>query len=121
MSKQPFTAFASRTVVLPATNIDTDQIIPARFLSTTTRAGLGAVLFADWRYDPSCAPRPVPTMSAVGVARPSEQGQAITITDTAAINPPEGFPKNSHHPRNAATAQATMTGTNTAATLSTIR
>lgn len=55
---EPFTAFASRTVVLPATNIDTDQIIPARFLTTTTRAGLGANLFADWRYDPSGAPRP---------------------------------------------------------------
>jgi 3-isopropylmalate/(R)-2-methylmalate dehydratase small subunit len=42
---------ASRTVVLPAANIDTDQIIPARFLTTTTREGLGQHLFADWRYD----------------------------------------------------------------------
>jgi 3-isopropylmalate/(R)-2-methylmalate dehydratase small subunit len=41
----------SRTVVLPASNIDTDQIIPARFLTTTTREGLGRSLFADWRYD----------------------------------------------------------------------
>jgi len=41
----------SRTVVLPASNIDTDQIIPARFLTTTTRDGLGRSLFADWRYD----------------------------------------------------------------------
>jgi len=40
----------SRTVVLPYTNIDTDQIIPARFLTTTTRQGLGKQLFADWRY-----------------------------------------------------------------------
>jgi len=47
----------SRTVVLPATNIDTDQIIPARFLTTTTRAGLGARLFADWRYDAQGAAR----------------------------------------------------------------
>ncbi len=38
-------------MVLPAANIDTDQIIPARFLTTTTRAGLGEHLFADWRYD----------------------------------------------------------------------
>jgi 3-isopropylmalate/(R)-2-methylmalate dehydratase small subunit len=44
------TVFRSRTVVLPSTNIDTDQIIPARFLTTTTREGLGAALFADWRY-----------------------------------------------------------------------
>ena len=55
---EPFTTFSSRTVVLPATNIDTDQIIPARFLTTTTRAGLGVHLFADWRYDERGAPRP---------------------------------------------------------------
>ena len=54
---QPFTTLTSRTVVLPAANIDTDQIIPARFLTTTTRAGLGAHLFADWRYDERGAPR----------------------------------------------------------------
>ncbi len=47
----------SRTVVLPSTNIDTDQIIPARFLTTTTREGLGAALFADWRYDARGAPQ----------------------------------------------------------------
>jgi 3-isopropylmalate/(R)-2-methylmalate dehydratase small subunit len=39
-------------VVMPASNIDTDQIIPARFLTTTTRDGLGRQLFADWRYAP---------------------------------------------------------------------
>jgi len=42
--------FHSRTVVLPATDIDTDQIIPARFLTTTSRTGLGANLFNDWRF-----------------------------------------------------------------------
>jgi 3-isopropylmalate/(R)-2-methylmalate dehydratase small subunit len=47
----------SRTVVLPAADIDTDQIIPARFLTTTVREGVGAHLFADWRYDASGAPR----------------------------------------------------------------
>jgi 3-isopropylmalate/(R)-2-methylmalate dehydratase small subunit len=55
---EPFTTLTSRTVALPATNIDTDQIIPARFLTTTVRSGLGAHLFADWRYDVSGAPRP---------------------------------------------------------------
>jgi len=40
----------SKTVVIAASNIDTDQIIPARFLTTTTKDGLGKQLFADWRY-----------------------------------------------------------------------
>jgi len=47
---QPITTVRSKTVVLPATDIDTDQIIPARFLTTTTRDGLGQSLFHDWRY-----------------------------------------------------------------------
>ena len=51
-------ALRSRTVALPATNIDTDQIIPARFLTTTTRAGLGKHLFSEWRYDSQGALRP---------------------------------------------------------------
>ncbi len=47
----PFTTLTSRTVVLPQENIDTDQIIPARFLTTTSREGLGKLAFHDWRYD----------------------------------------------------------------------
>jgi 3-isopropylmalate/(R)-2-methylmalate dehydratase small subunit len=54
----PIQTIRSRTVVMPSTNIDTDQIIPGRFLTTTTKEGLGAQLFADWRYDPSGAPKP---------------------------------------------------------------
>jgi 3-isopropylmalate/(R)-2-methylmalate dehydratase small subunit len=46
-----FTQLTSRTLVLPQANIDTDQIIPARFLTTTSRDGLGASAFYDWRYD----------------------------------------------------------------------
>ena len=57
MSLQPFLRLTSRTVVMAAANIDTDQIIPARFLTTTTRAGLGRHLFADWRYDAAGSPR----------------------------------------------------------------
>jgi 3-isopropylmalate/(R)-2-methylmalate dehydratase small subunit len=48
----------SRTVVLPVENIDTDQIIPARFLTTTQRDGLGRCLFHDWRFDETGRPRP---------------------------------------------------------------
>jgi 3-isopropylmalate/(R)-2-methylmalate dehydratase small subunit len=56
---EPIRHIRSRTVVLPSTNIDTDQIVPARFLTTTTRAGLGArALFADWRFDAAGNPRP---------------------------------------------------------------
>ncbi len=55
---EPIRSFESRTVVLPFTNIDTDQIIPARFLTTTTKEGLGQRAFADWRYEASGAPKP---------------------------------------------------------------
>jgi len=47
----------SAFVILPIDNIDTDQIIPARFLKTTSKAGLGDQLFYDWRYDAAGAPR----------------------------------------------------------------
>ena len=54
---EPFTALTSRCVVLPASNVDTDQIIPARFLKTVSRRGLGEHLFADWRLDQDGRPR----------------------------------------------------------------
>src|SRR4051794_37623400 len=46
-----FTTFESRLVPLPVDNIDTDQIIPARFLKTISKEGLDKQLFNDWRYD----------------------------------------------------------------------
>jgi 3-isopropylmalate/(R)-2-methylmalate dehydratase small subunit len=51
------TTFTSPTVVLPVDNVDTDQIIPARYLKGTSRSGLGQVLFADWRYDAQGRPK----------------------------------------------------------------
>jgi 3-isopropylmalate/(R)-2-methylmalate dehydratase small subunit len=53
-----FTQLRSRMVLLPVDDVDTDQIIPARFLKVTDKAGLGAQLFADWRYFPDGTPRP---------------------------------------------------------------
>ena len=53
-----FTRFESVVAVLPQENIDTDQIIPARFLTTTERAGIGRGCFADWRFDADGKERP---------------------------------------------------------------
>lgn len=55
---QPLRRITSAAVVLPQTNIDTDQIIPARFLSTTGRNGLGAHAFNDWRLRADGSPDP---------------------------------------------------------------
>jgi 3-isopropylmalate/(R)-2-methylmalate dehydratase small subunit len=54
---QPFRRITSRTVVIASTDIDTDQIIPARFLTTATKEGLGKQLFADWRYQEDGSPK----------------------------------------------------------------
>jgi 3-isopropylmalate/(R)-2-methylmalate dehydratase small subunit len=55
---EPFVSFTSRVIPLPNENVDTDQIIPARFLKTTEKEGLAEGLFCDWRYDAQGAPRP---------------------------------------------------------------
>jgi 3-isopropylmalate/(R)-2-methylmalate dehydratase small subunit len=55
---KPFTNFESRMVPLNITNVDTDQIIPARFLKTTSKIGLDKQLFNDWRYDAQGNPNP---------------------------------------------------------------
>jgi 3-isopropylmalate/(R)-2-methylmalate dehydratase small subunit len=69
-----FTALTSRTVVVPANDIDTDQIIPARFLKTTDKAGLGESLFADWRYGADGKPR-----SDFPLNQPRAKGAAILV------------------------------------------
>lgn len=55
--RQKFTTLSSTAVPLPIENIDTDQIIPARFLKATTRDGFGDNLFRDWRYDKDGNPK----------------------------------------------------------------
>ena len=55
---EPVIRVRSKTAVIPSGNIDTDQIIPARFLTTTTKEGLGLQLFADWRYRADGSPNP---------------------------------------------------------------
>jgi 3-isopropylmalate/(R)-2-methylmalate dehydratase small subunit len=55
---KPFARLTSKCVPLPAENVDTDQITPARFLKTTSKAGLGKALFFDWRYDADGNPNP---------------------------------------------------------------
>lgn len=55
---EKFSAFRSTVAVIPVDNIDTDQIIPARFLKTVSKDGLGKQLFFDWRYESDGTPRP---------------------------------------------------------------
>src|ERR1700675_1520330 len=71
---EPIRQIRSRTAVLPFTNIDTDQIIPARFLRTTTRAGLAQQLFADWRYSTDGAIKP-----EFALNRPDAAGCAVLV------------------------------------------
>jgi 3-isopropylmalate/(R)-2-methylmalate dehydratase small subunit len=63
---QPFEAFSSRLVLLPVADIDTDQIIPARFLKTTTKTGLGQHCFHDWRHRADGSPDPAFPLNAEG-------------------------------------------------------
>ena len=71
---KPFTNFESRMVALPLNNIDTDQIIPARFLKTTSKQGLDRQLFNDWRYDAAGNPNPEFVLN-----RPESQGAQVLL------------------------------------------
>ena len=69
-----FAAFSSRVVPLLVNDIDTDQIIPARFLKVTDKLGLGDNLFADWRYGADGSPRP-----DFALNRPEARGAQILL------------------------------------------
>ena len=71
---EPFTTFSSAIIPLPAENVDTDQIIPARFLKTTQKSGLADALFYDWRYDADGQPRP-----DFVINQPQMQGRQILL------------------------------------------
>jgi len=62
---EPFKSLTSKAVVLSQSNIDTDQIIPGRFLSTTSREGLGAWAFYDWRYEADGSPKPEAVLNRI--------------------------------------------------------
>jgi 3-isopropylmalate/(R)-2-methylmalate dehydratase small subunit len=72
---EPFESFSSRVIPLPAENVDTDQIIPARFLKTTDRWGLSEALFADWRFTDDGQPKPEFVLN-----RREMQGRRILLT-----------------------------------------
>jgi 3-isopropylmalate/(R)-2-methylmalate dehydratase small subunit len=71
---EPFSTFTSALIPLPAENVDTDQIIPARFLKTTEKSGLADALFYDWRYDAAGQPRP-----DFIINDPAMQGRAVLL------------------------------------------
>ena len=71
---EPFTTFASALIPLPAENVDTDQIIPARFLKTTEKSGLADALFYDWRYEADGQPKP-----DFVIDQPEMQGRGVLL------------------------------------------
>ena len=71
---QPFQTLTSRVTVVPVNNIDTDQIIPARYLKATTKTGLSAGLFSNWRYQADGSPNP-----DFAINRTENQGNQILL------------------------------------------
>lgn len=71
---EPITTFSGRIVALPINDTDTDQIIPARYLKVTDKAGLGQALFSDWRYNADGSPKPDFVLN-----QPQYQGASVLI------------------------------------------
>ena len=71
---EPIKTFKGKVVALPINDIDTDQIIPARFLKTTDKEGLGKALFSDWRYESDGSPK-----SDFVLNQPEHQSASVLI------------------------------------------
>jgi 3-isopropylmalate/(R)-2-methylmalate dehydratase small subunit len=71
---EPLKPFTGKLVALPIDNIDTDQIIPARYLKTTNKQGLGEAAFADWRFDANGTPK-----AEFPLNKPEAKGAAILV------------------------------------------
>jgi 3-isopropylmalate/(R)-2-methylmalate dehydratase small subunit len=72
---QPFTTFTSKVIPLPAENVDTDQIVPARYLKMTDKVGLAEALFRDWRFEEDGTLRNPPFV----LDRPAMAGRQILL------------------------------------------
>jgi 3-isopropylmalate/(R)-2-methylmalate dehydratase small subunit len=71
---EPVKTFTGKVVAVPVNDIDTDQIIPARYLKVTDKAGLGQALFSDWRYEADGSPKPDFVLN-----QPQHQGASVLI------------------------------------------
>jgi len=71
---EPIKTFSGKVAALPINDIDTDQIIPARYLKVTDKAGLGAACFSDWRYNADGSPRPEFFLN-----QPEHQGSQVLV------------------------------------------
>jgi 3-isopropylmalate/(R)-2-methylmalate dehydratase small subunit len=72
---EPFMVFTSRVVPMPAENVDTDQIVPARYLKVTDKAGLADALFRDWRFEEDGSVKDPPFV----LDRPEMAGRRILL------------------------------------------
>ena len=72
---EPYTTFTSRIVPLPSENVDTDQVVPARYLKVTDKAGLADALFRDWRFEADGSLKDPPFV----LDRPGMAGRAILL------------------------------------------